>query len=324
MKATLRALLGLLAAGAMLPACGGSQNAATTMPPSVVAQSKAHTASGSSGDLIYALARGPRNLGSVYVLTYPDGNYVSKFYTPIKAGLPGICSDAKGNVFITQFVRFGELGYIYEYSHGATTPSATLTLNQSDIPVGCAVNSANGDLAVSFGSGRPGVAIFHNASGTPKYYTFKGFSGAGQATFDGNGNLFAIFATASAVKVFELPSGSKRLTPLEFDNYMNPYDLQWDGKYLVIAIFDQHAQWLIYRASVSNFQGYIVSTINFDGLARNAGSFWIQGDSIIVPVSRRSKSGKMAIYAYPQGGSPESTISGFKVSDLTVSVVPSR
>lgn len=322
MKPPHRAVLSLLAAAAMLPACGGSQNAATTMPPSVVAQDKAHGASGSSGDLIYALARGPRNLGSVYVLTYPDGNYVSQFYTPIKAGLPGICSDAKGNVFITQWD--GRQGYIYEYSHGSTVPSATLKVNQPDIPVGCDINHANGDLAVSFGSGRPGVAIFHNASGTPKYYTFKGFSGAGQATFDGNGNFFAIFATASAVKVFELPSGSKRLTPLEFDTYMNPYDLQWDGKYLAIAIFDQHAQWLVYRVSASNFQGYIVSTITFEGLRRNAGSFWIQGDNVIVPASRRSKSGKMAIYRYPQGGSPDSMISGYKVKDLTVSIASSR
>ena len=250
------------------------------------------------------------------MLTYPDGNYVSQFYAPGNKHLNNTCSDDKGNVFVT---AWDGQGYIYEYSHGATSPSTTLTLNQPDIPAGCAVNSANGDLAVSFGSGNSGVAIFRNASGTPKYYTFKGLWGAGQATFDSSGNLFAIFLHTSGADVFELPNGSKTLTQLEFDTYMNAYCLQWDGKHLAIAIFDQHGQWLVYRVNVSDFHGQIISTIDFEGLGKNAGSFWLQGDRILVPVSKRSKSGKIATYRYPEGGSPESIISGYKVSSLTVS-----
>jgi hypothetical protein len=305
-----------LLALALSAGCEG-QNPNAAFPQSSVPQSQAHEASGSSGDLVYALARGPRNEGRVYVLTYPAAKYITQFYTPIRRRLNSACTDAAGDVFITQY---DGQGYIYKYSHGATSPSATLTLNQPDIPVGCAVNSANGDLAVSFGAANSGVAIFRNAFGTPNYYTLKGLSGAGQATFDSSGNLFAIFLDTSEADVFELPNGSKALTQLEFDTYMNAYCLQWDGKHLAIAIFDQHGRWLVYRVAVSDFHGQIISTINFQGLgSTSSGSFWIQGNRILVPVSKRSKNGKVAIYRYPQGENPESIISGYKVSSLTVS-----
>ena len=67
----------------------------------------------SRGDLIYVAAA-----GKSYVLTYPQGKLVGT----IDYGAADACSDSAGNVFLT--VDQG----VDEFSHGATSPSATLSV----------------------------------------------------------------------------------------------------------------------------------------------------------------------------------------------------
>ena len=106
-----RSFFGICAAAALLAACG------VTPPPISAAGTTARTSSltrqASDGDLLYVPGR-----GQSYVLAYPGGRIVGT----ISGGGEVACSDASGEVFLVQGLS------VTEYTHGATTPSATLTI----------------------------------------------------------------------------------------------------------------------------------------------------------------------------------------------------
>ena len=76
-----------------------------------------------SEDLIYVSSPDyypPSYTSNVYVYAYPSGTLVGTFTGFDNVG--GLCSDADGNVWVTNAVSYDSGGYVYEYGHGATNP----------------------------------------------------------------------------------------------------------------------------------------------------------------------------------------------------------
>src|ERR1700691_2259068 len=124
-------VLSACAAAAMLAGCGGSQ-------PPIGAPGALPQTANSGGDVIYAI-----NDSQTLVLTYPQGQVVGK----IDSGGNGICSDDKGNVFITSAGTLEGEDEIYEYAHGGTNRIAVLVEPLGDAGFGCARDPITGDLA---------------------------------------------------------------------------------------------------------------------------------------------------------------------------------
>ena len=117
-----RRALGAGLAVAMLAGCGGAQSAMSrTIPrnagPASHGVHKSWMKPGSSGgDLLYVTVGG----GDIDVFTYPGGALMGTL-TGLQHPL-GMCSDANGNVWITN--TNGSSGYVLEYAHGGTSPDS--------------------------------------------------------------------------------------------------------------------------------------------------------------------------------------------------------
>jgi hypothetical protein len=120
----------IIAIAAVLAGCGGSQPpiGAPGAMPQATSVPRARRASGSSGDLIYA----SNGCGGVCVLSYPSGDLVSSI--TLSGDNQGACSDNAGNVFITNNMQSS--AQVVEYTHGGTTPIATLAL-PGNTALGC-------------------------------------------------------------------------------------------------------------------------------------------------------------------------------------------
>jgi hypothetical protein len=172
----------------LLVSCSAQNGAG--LPSGVAAQRTANKASAYSGDLIYAAAG-----KTVYLFTYPSGQYVTQFVPPYARNVTGLCSDAGGNVFIGVNRGFGT---IYEYAHGATSPSATLSLGSDTYALeGCAAEAKEPILAVAaadlrFNPPAPGVLIYTIPSSTPNlFYSNTTLKGIYSVTFMNDKNIFA-------------------------------------------------------------------------------------------------------------------------------------
>ena len=132
-------------AAAMLAGCGGLHppiGAPGAMPqtPAIAAHADRGGSwmlpEAKSEDLLYASG----GCGGVCVLSYPDGKLVGTL--SISGELGGNCSDAAGNVFITDDYQ------VLEYSHGGTSPIATLSV-PGTMAQACAIDSVTGNLAAA-------------------------------------------------------------------------------------------------------------------------------------------------------------------------------
>ena len=177
-----RCVLASSVAGAMLAGCAGSQP--PTGAPGAIAQSSRIAPRADRGQswmlpeakgdvLLYATGG---CLGTC-VFSYPNGKVVGSVTT---AG-QSICADVNGDVFITQSDQ------VVEYSHGATYPTATLSLPGLDA-WGCSVDTTTGNLAVVFSGSTGNIAIFTGARGNPNIYRAR--VAALYCGYDNAGNLF--------------------------------------------------------------------------------------------------------------------------------------
>jgi hypothetical protein len=126
-------------------------------------------------DLLY-VSDTSYGLGVVYVYSYPGGKLKGELSGVSPAD--GLCSDAKGNVFVPAGTS------IAEYPHGGTQPIAVL-----NDPFGgadyCAVDRTTGNLAVS-----PTVVVYAHAKGKGKAYPGGNEYGNRSCTYDDKGDLF--------------------------------------------------------------------------------------------------------------------------------------
>lgn len=236
-----------LAAAALLAACngtGGSQSALAPATQSNAAHSAGHGTMPLYQKVSLALTklrapqpdhhkswvspdakRAPRLLfvsdalyGDVYMFTMPGlalKGTLTGYVEP-----QGMCADASGNVWLANTEGNGSSGgTLVEFARDGTVLN---TLDDTGYyPVSCAVNKANGDLAVtniiSTSDEAGNVEVFHNATGTPTTYTssnmfeyfFAGYDPSGNLFVDGSPNI-----SRTSTSFAELVSGGTSMTPI--------------------------------------------------------------------------------------------------------------
>ncbi|HXO18020.1 MAG TPA: hypothetical protein VN909_07605 [Candidatus Dormibacteraeota bacterium] len=297
---TARHAVCLSAAATMLAACSAAQPALNPAAPAQRSASiRAHRAT--SGDLLYV-----GGTHTVNVLTYPGFASQGTFKT--QGAVSAICSDASGNVFVTQAPKKSSsdgTGYVDEYAHGGTTPIATLHVPSGEMPMSCASDPVSGNLAVTMQSNAsyaPSVAIYAGASGTPNVVTSSVLGADPQCGYDGSGNLLVSSGDNVAA---EIPAGKSSFKTITFNRTLgNARHLQWDGTYWALQAFNlrQHngeKLWeRVFRLQVSGSTAKVVGTVEFKNWPEKvSGSSWIDGDSILAtPYS------ELVTWKYPDGG----------------------
>lgn len=293
-----RCALNACVLGALLAGCGSSQGQVVT--PFALSHSPPLAADSSRGYLLYV---SDTETSDVYVFSYPKGMLVQTltgFTDPA-----GECVDAHGDVFVTNTGA----NDILEYAHGGATPIATLN-DGGYFPIGCSVDSANGNLAVtnfSTSSSGPGdVVIYKHAKGGPTgNYTDSRINDMLLCGYDDAGNLFVDGLTqGSAFRFAELRKGSSALMNVALNQHIGSAGgVQWDGKY--VAVGDQATN-VVYQFVISGKKGKEVGSTPLSG-ASQVFQFWIGGSKLIGPDAGAADVG---IWHYPTGGPAIKTIGG--------------
>lgn len=248
--------------------------------------------------------------GEVTVYTYWQKTLVAEltgFSQPM-----GECVDKTGDVFIADYGA----KKIVEYAHAGRKPLRTLD-DSPYAPYACSVDPTTGSLAVAneTGSSNQGnIAVYANASGSPKFFTVKSISEFQACAYDNEGNLLASNGQAGGSRYSNfawLPKGGNRLLnvtlpgPVPSFQWEGINGIQWDGRYYVI---DDTA---LYRVSVIKGQGYYVGSTDLQVCCGQVGPFWIynanskrQGTQVV-----GAYEGFIDYWNYPAGGDPIAQIS---------------
>ncbi|HET6275347.1 MAG TPA: hypothetical protein VFE16_05330 [Candidatus Cybelea sp.] len=256
-----------------------------------------------AGDLLYVTG----NTGTfayVYMLSYPAGKVVGK----IDKQIAGLCSDAQGNVYMTQ--SYHSTSTIFEYAHGAKKPKATL-VDPYNGASGCAVDRTTGNLAVANQEGNT-VVVYAHARGKPKRYYI--WFAPDFVAYNPKGELF-VTGGGSPAGFAELLSGQFRRVSMtkriEFT-----MGVQWDGTYMALGeASGTYSDGLIRQYTIVKHKAIWQSGTK---LGTFAYSFFIEGSTVVVADGYR-----VYFFAYPAGGEPTKTIGNLASPyALTVSLAP--
>jgi hypothetical protein len=308
----------------LLVGCGEpNQAGALQMLPSSAARLRADAPrswmarEAASEDLLYA----SDDSGRVLVFSYPAGKLVGTL-TGFD-GPTGLCSDSKGDVFVTDT----GVEEIVEYAHGAKKPRETLT-EVGYFPNGCAVDPSTGDLAVANYAKSPtigpgSIAIYKGAKGTPANYTDPAFGEYFFCGYDDKHNLYAdgVNVGTTASEFAELPNHAKSLRDIKLKQRIGyPGAVQWDGNQ--IALEDTSTD-TVYRIKVSGSTGTVVGTTRFkDSRSDLIVQFSIQGHTLVVPFGARERVARsIGFWSYPAGGAPSKVIGKLGADELVGTTV---
>jgi hypothetical protein len=244
--------------------------------------------------------------GDVDVFAYPDGKregILTNF-----GGPSGLCSDKKGDVFITDTANQD----IIEYAHGGAQPIANL-MEYGVYPYGCSVDPTTGNLAVTNFESNPigpgSVAIWAGARGGSRTFTAPNFNVYLFCGYDNGGNLYIDGLNSGTMQSLfaVLPKGGASFTDVGLNHNIGyPGGVQWDGKDVAV---EDVASDTVYRVKVSGSSGTVVGSSHLNVRSHLVVQFWIAGRTLIVPyglLNRRVK--KVGFWPYPAGGSPTKTI----------------
>ncbi|MGB8909886.1 MAG: hypothetical protein WCC84_14170 [Candidatus Cybelea sp.] len=321
----------LMLAGTLFAACSGASQlpSATPMQPSVTqpganAQPNDHgpglqapnranpvprdrnrswmAPDAGNGNLIYI---SDANTSNVWVLSYPRGTLKGQLTfldTP-----EGECVDRSGDVFI---VSFGS-SEILEFAHGGTNPIAVLN-DAGYFPNGCAVDPTTGTLAVTnyetSGSLAGNVAIYTNASGSPRYHSV-GAMFPFFCAYDATGDLYVDGKNyASGFGFLELPTRSISFKNIALNQSIGePGGVQWDGQHVVVGDSSSN---VIYQFSIDGSNGTEIGSTTLGG-ASDVANFLIQKRKVI----GTDLGTDVGVWRYPAGGS---AIGGFNLFENPV------
>ncbi|MGB6740499.1 MAG: hypothetical protein WBE59_08580 [Candidatus Cybelea sp.] len=298
-----RHLLSIVVA-ASLAACGGPQP--PIGPSGAMLQTSAIATHGARGkswmlpeakseDLLYVSS----DYDGVQVFSYPKGAYVGG----IDAFGSGLCSDQKGDVFVTNTLD----SQVYEYAHSGTERLQTLYDNSMDFnPFDCSVDPTTGNLAVASVDARF-VVVFPNAEQRPKaYYEDMKHVSMDKCAYDDKGNLFVDQIDSHNGRknyIGELPKGARHFTNYVLDQRIShPGGIQFDGKHIAIEDQDSH---VVYRLRFSGTKAILVGSTPLNGTTWVA-QYWIQGKTLVGP----DENSTVYFWRYPGGGSPVGSIQG--------------
>lgn len=287
-------------AAAVLAGCGGPQpigtrdampqSSAVTAHPDRAGSASEHRAFpaklGTSGENLLYVADG---MSKVKVFSFPQGKLVGALNGISKA--LGLCSDASGNVYVTE-----DTNEVLEYAHAGTSPIKTLSARGA---TSCSWDPSTGNLAVVEYPYSIGI---YSTSGAIKTYTDYNFLRFNYCAYDDKGDLFitgeAIGANTYALAEFN----GETFTTINLSAKVYVDDLQWDGKYLAIDDFYQTGE--INRVRVSGSSGIIEHTTTLTGTFYGYWT-WLQGGKFISPIyTRRDHDSVLELWSYPSGGKP--------------------
>jgi len=303
----LRNGLGVWAMLTLAAACSGSQTQTSTLVPGqsgITAAQLSRLGVGSSmaadvqsSDLLYAA---DAKDGSVRIYSFPAGKPQGRL---LDVAANALCAGTNGDVFAATGSE------ILKYVHGGTRPAAVLHGPFGDSRQFCAVDSANGNLAVSGSSAaQSGVAIFAGAKGAATIYAAPRNGGYASLAYDNDGNLFA---QTNSGNLFELVKNGKRFIRVDWAEARPPHAgaIQWDGKYLAVA-----SGATILRYAVSGYRASPAGKTALESIASGA-QIGIYEGKIVVADARG-----VALFGYPAGGSPVTLIKDAgNVQGLTLS-----
>ena len=306
----------------MLAACGGIAQA-----PVSTGNPISSPGSTSGGNLLYV---SNWSQGKISFYTYPGDVLVGTIadsQTPL-----GLCSDASGNVWVTNFGA--SYNQLVEYSHGGTTPIATLN-DPGQSPRGCSVDPTTGSLAV-VNTSPSGVVVFpKGTTGAPQSYKLKLIYPFACA-YDGAGDLFVdgyILHSSDRFALEVLPAGGPQFERIKLENPVGlPGNIQWDGSDLAVGNYEDPTT--IYRLKVSHKfkDAKLEGTVTLSGPSQESAEgvqFWIGGGTLVMPFGARTHRyvNQLGLWNYPYGGQPVAEWGGFGTAELygvTVSAPPSR
>jgi hypothetical protein len=313
--------LSLLAAVAMLAGCGtGSQpNLAPGGPLArLLGPYAANVMRGDRGRSWFTHAALSQDL--LYV-SDPQGKRVVIYSFPyakvvgvlLRLDSPaGECVDTAQNVWITETYA----SKLVEYAHGGTKPVAKLA-DTGQYPIDCSIDPITGNLAVAntenSGYGQGSIAIYANASGTPKVYSFSKLYYPFFLGYDDASNLFIDGEGPDGAFVFgELAAGRSTFTKIALHQAFElAGGVLWDGSYVTVG--DEVAG-VVYQTTGAG--GQIVGATQLSG-AQNVVQYWIpklgngkqkqQGSKLIGP---NLNGASIMFWKYPSGGKATRTVDG--------------
>lgn len=319
-------VVGIVGAAWLLAACGGPQTPLASYPNPAAQQAVAevdHSGSWMSPDahhktLLYAAvqtsccAAGGKNL---FAFTYPTGRLVGELnVTP--TDLYGICSDAKGDIFITSYSDYSDGTTIYEYAHAGTKPIATLSDPWN--ADACSVDPTTGNLAVAnwYTNGQyiDGNVIVYDLS--TKQYT--GYHDADLpyykwCAYDDKGNLYVdsggFFTTNDKQRptLAVLPKGQSTFTNItvKTSSRFTAMSLQWYNGNLVTAGYENAiGPETLLSVRIKGTEGDVVGTTSLQDHGKDYGDdsqFVIDGNHVI---SGGYPGNYLHKWLFPKGGMP--------------------
>jgi len=306
--------------------CGGSLHPIAALGAAPSAHVR-HT-SGSSSELIYV-----ETGAGVVIISYPQGSVAGSI--PWYSSPSYICSDpTNGNVLIP------EGSTIYEYAHGATSPSGSFAMpTEYQESQGCAVDPTTGNLAVSiYGTTSKGsvsaVAIYPAGQSTPTVYSDKTVSVFSYPAYDDSGNLFvSAYRRQGGIRIGELKPGQDIFSFIKVQNFDGGIQkLQWDGMYLALSTtYGSVPGTALDQLQINGKSATVVNSIRLSGSRGGPLYFWIQSGAVFSELRKIRKNNNQGVGAwqYPAGGNPTAQFYGItkgrkdSMGDVTVSVAPS-
>jgi hypothetical protein len=229
----------------------------------------------------------------------------------------GECSDAAGNVWITNT----KITEIFEFRHGGKNPIKILG-DPTGYPVSCAVDTANGNLAVTnifdF-SGSGDVLIYRKGGGTPSPFSNPNMSEYYFAAFDSKSDLYVSGQTANGTYVLSvLPRGKAKMSTVTIKGgtIYFPGTVAWIGSSLVLG--DQECghkkRSCLYEASVSGTTATITGMTPLAG-ACDVAQVQLTNGQIAGGDYQHCRRGASSVdlWPFPKGGLPSKKVTDVKM-----------
>jgi hypothetical protein len=225
----------------------------------------------------------------------------------------GQCVDAAGDVWISEF----GVSDIVEYAHGGKRPIGTLQTDGH--PIGCAIDSKTGKLAVAnfYAKGAAGsIQVWKNATGTPQTYHSSTFYYLWPPAYDGKGNLFVEGQVHhGAYGLAELARGGTALRNITLKGAAIRYagGVIWDGVHVGFADqnFDGKNTTAIYRTNVAGGVATVIGDTHltdrcYGGNEDTPQPFFVRANGVEMIVGGNLWCpNRFDYFDYPAGGGPK-------------------
>jgi hypothetical protein len=206
---------------------------------------------------------------------------------------------------------------IDEFKVGGSNPIKMLSTPSGDVPVGCGMDPATGNLAATI-INTGAVVIYTKASGSgtvsqsPLIEAF--FAG-----YDKGGNLYVDgFNNQGTFGLVELKKGSSTWETLSTSNSVEfPGQVQFDGKY--VTVNDQEAHDIL-GYTCKGISCTLERTVLLTG-SSDCDQTWIGNGVAFCP---DAGNGDVEVYKYPAGGSPIATLTGTAGFASLLAIVQAR